>query len=202
EGSYYATPYFRLREGVKMYGGFPATGNPVFEDRNPQDNETILTSVTNYIIHNYYTPLNKLTSETLLDGFIITKNQNSIEGMFGIYEGYSEVTYSDIVFRELNYSAYFGINNTNNHFINCQFLNNYSLPMSDDTGTHSIVTLHTNAKATFTDLVFENNFASGGGPIELTNNSFIEINNGIIKNNNNNTSSTQSKVISSNNSSA
>src|SRR5690606_3565305 len=45
-------------------------------------------------------------------------------------------------------------------------------------------------------------FASGGGPIELTNNSFIEINNGIIKNNNNNTSSTQSKVISSNNSSA
>src|SRR5690606_14271082 len=49
EGSYYATTYFRLREDVKMYGGLPATGNPVFEDRNPQDNETILTSVTNYI---------------------------------------------------------------------------------------------------------------------------------------------------------
>ena len=206
EGSYYATPYFRLREGVKMYGGFPATGNPVFEDRNPQDNETILTSVTNYIIHNYYTPLNKLTSETLLDGFIITKNQNSIEGMFGIYEGYSEVTYSDIIFRELNYSAYFGINNTNSHFINCQFLNNHSLPMTnDDTGDFDGIRktfrLHTNAKATLTDCVFKDNF-SNGGSIRLTNNSFIEINNGIIKNNNNNTSSSSTKAIGIDNSSA
>jgi hypothetical protein len=55
EGTYYApADYFRLRDKIKIYGGFPATGNPTFDDRNSMAHATILTSIHSTIIGNFH----------------------------------------------------------------------------------------------------------------------------------------------------
>lgn len=60
---------FTMKEGVKIYGGFAATGNPAFSDRNWNQHVTILKGNGNSVIVN---DNNGLTNAALLDGFSIT----------------------------------------------------------------------------------------------------------------------------------
>ncbi|WP_164490064.1 LamG-like jellyroll fold domain-containing protein [Runella sp. SP2] len=99
-----SSAYFRMKAGVKIYGGFPATGTPTMADRNWKTNVTILSgdlngddvitgsgstlSITNnrensiQIVVNFY---NGLTNDnSLLDGFTLTgayASDNSGGGM-------------------------------------------------------------------------------------------------------------------------
>ena len=58
---------FSMKSGVKIYGGFPATGNPVMADRNWGVNEVILQGNGSSVVKNA-----NVTSDALLDGFTIT----------------------------------------------------------------------------------------------------------------------------------
>jgi predicted outer membrane repeat protein len=75
--------YFVMKEGVKIYGGFPLSGNPGMEDRNWQTHKTYLKpklNTTSSVIRN---DNNNLTQAAELNGFIITGGYTNKGG--GIY---------------------------------------------------------------------------------------------------------------------
>ena len=197
-GMYSASaPYFRLRDKVKVYGGFPATGNPTFNDRNAEANPTILTSSTTIIIGNFYPDDKKLSSETLLDGFVITKNANSPVNMLGVFESNSEASYSNVTFRELSYGAVKIWNGTNTSYTDCKFLDNISLHHDYPT-----VFMHMGAHASFENCDFTGNKAFTGSAVYLKNNSFARMDSCLFSTNNNNYISGAGKVVALENSSA
>ncbi|MCJ0743347.1 LamG-like jellyroll fold domain-containing protein [Pedobacter montanisoli] len=61
---------FIMKESVKIYGGFPATGNPKFTERNYKANVTTLRGNAGRVIRN---ESNGLTLAAVLDGFTITE---------------------------------------------------------------------------------------------------------------------------------
>jgi alpha-tubulin suppressor-like RCC1 family protein len=71
---------FSMQEGVKIYGGFPATGSPAMKDRNYATNVTILKGNNASVVYNNF---NFLTNAAILDGFTITGGSASEGG--GIY---------------------------------------------------------------------------------------------------------------------
>src|SRR5690606_7604304 len=71
---------FSMKEGVKIYGGFPATGNPDLDDRDWGTYETILKGNGNSVVWN---DDNGLTATAVLDGFTVTGGSASTRG--GIY---------------------------------------------------------------------------------------------------------------------
>jgi hypothetical protein len=54
-----------LKEGVKLYGGFPAAGSPTFEDRNWTIHESVIQAATNL-------PLVDCSEGATIDGFVLT----------------------------------------------------------------------------------------------------------------------------------
>src|SRR5690606_35855377 len=66
-----------MKEGVKIYGGFPATGTPGMDDRNWEANETVLKGNGNSVVRN---DDNGLTAASVLDGFTITGGKASAGG--------------------------------------------------------------------------------------------------------------------------
>lgn len=69
---------FLLKDGVKVYGGFPASNTPTFADRNPSSFTTILSgeignpgTLTDNIYH-VVISLNDVSGNTILDGVTIT----------------------------------------------------------------------------------------------------------------------------------
>src|SRR5690606_27911726 len=68
---------FSMKEGVKIYGGFPATANSGMDDRDWEENETILRGNGNSVIINND---NGLTEAAVLDGFTITGGNASKGG--------------------------------------------------------------------------------------------------------------------------
>lgn len=179
EGTYYAPePYFRLRDSVKLYGGFPATGNPTFADRNITLHPTVLTSTYSAVIYNSYPPDKKISAETLVDGFTITKNANSLPYMYGIFENNSDVVYANMTFTDLNYSAVEIRFNSHNTFTDCIFYNNYAL-----VNTVANITLYGGAKASFLRCNFTNNYAFESSGMQLLQNSYAWIDDCLFTNN-------------------
>jgi hypothetical protein len=68
---------FSMKEGVKIYGGFPASGTPAFSDRNFATNVTTLKGNGSRVITNVF---NYLTRAALLDGFTITGGTTTEDG--------------------------------------------------------------------------------------------------------------------------
>ncbi len=79
---------FAMIEGVKIYGGFAATGNPAFADRNWHTNITTLQGNGSRVVTN---DNNGLTGSAVLDGFVITGG-NTTSGGGGIYNSFSSPT--------------------------------------------------------------------------------------------------------------
>jgi hypothetical protein len=92
---------FQMENGVGMYGGFPNTGNPVWEDRDPNQYETVLSGDLNdddipgdlSTNDNSYHVVNGsgTTPSATLDGFTITAGytnrtfpQNAGGGMYNV----------------------------------------------------------------------------------------------------------------------
>ena len=84
EGTYYPTSdyglgignrgkHFRMKNGVKLYGGFPGTGDPDISDRDPNMYETILSGDGSNCYHVFYHPDGmSLNASAVLDGCTIT----------------------------------------------------------------------------------------------------------------------------------
>ena len=72
---------FQMKNGVKIYGGFPATGSPSWAERDWDANPTILTgelgnpgTITDNCYHVFYHPAAlALSGSAVLDGFTITR---------------------------------------------------------------------------------------------------------------------------------
>lgn len=191
EGTYYAPEiYFKLRDSIKVYGGFPAVGNPTFADRNVALHPTVLTSTHAMIIGNFYPADKKISAATLLDGFVVTKNENSPELMYGLFESNSEVTYSNITFTGLDYGAVEIRRASANSFIDCTFKGNHS---ADD--FHSTILLFDGSYASFRGCNFTENYGFLGSGMRAMHNSNVLIDDCLFKDNNKDRPSGIGKVI-------
>lgn len=160
EETYFAPlPYFKLRDKVKVYGGFPATGNPGFADRNIALHPTVLTSTHQMtVVGNFYPPNQKISSQTLLDGVTLTRNENSPVYMLGLFESYSDVSYINVTFTGFNYGAVEVRRASDNSFTDCSFTNNHAI---DTPGVHYPITVSMidGAHTAFTRCIFTGNKA-------------------------------------------
>lgn len=134
---------YTMKEGVKIYGGFPATGAPAFSDRSWQTNTTVLRG---------YAPLNNTTSQrvidnagtgltaaALLDGFTITGG--ILRGLFehgaGMYNINASPTVQNCIFTNNNAQGEGGgVYNAGSSptFINCTFSSNTARYRQPGTG--------------------------------------------------------------------
>lgn|GEM_PF-3437313 len=121
-----------MKEAVKIYGGFPATGNPTFADRNWQTHISLLQgyapllNVTQRVINNTGTGL---TTAALLDGFTVAngKTRNLFEHGAGMYNNGASPTVQNCIFtNNLAQGEGGGVYNVGCSpvFINCTFSGN------------------------------------------------------------------------------
>jgi predicted outer membrane repeat protein len=135
--------HFALRNGVPVYGGFPATGDPALIDRNPSVNLTVfsgniglLENPADNTYHVFYHPGGSaaLDSSARLDGVRITGGNANIEPGFvygaGMFNSQSSPMIVRCVFYD-NTSAsqagglYLG-NSSNSPVVNCVFSDNHA----------------------------------------------------------------------------
>ncbi|REA63810.1 hypothetical protein DSL64_05135 [Dyadobacter luteus] len=86
---------FSMKESVKIYGGFPATGNPTMNDRNYATNVTILKGNNASVVYNNF---NFLTNAAILDGFTITGGHAGEGG--GIYNRVSSPLMRNLIIKD------------------------------------------------------------------------------------------------------
>lgn len=100
EGTYQpaAGQFFSMKQGVRIYGGFPADNNSAdMSHRNWNTHETILLGNGRSVIRNVFTSSNRMTSASVLDGFVVTGNNNKVddEGA-GFYNSYASPTLKNL----------------------------------------------------------------------------------------------------------
>lgn len=179
EGTYYApSPYFRLRSKVKVYGGFPTTGNPAFADRDHEAHPSVLKSNSNYTIGNFFPESSNLSAETLLDGFVLTRDADHTLYTIGVMESNSNATYSNILFTGFGYGTIETRRTSQNTFMNCTIADNSFL--DDD---YYNVTIHIGAHTTFLDCTFTGNNYFLGSAICAMNNGNVTIDGCVFTNN-------------------
>ncbi|MHC4477022.1 MAG: right-handed parallel beta-helix repeat-containing protein [Planctomycetota bacterium] len=164
---------FQLINSVGLYGGFPSGGQPNWNDRDPNVNETILSGDINvpgaYTDNSYHVVTDSGTdANTVLDGFIITAG-NANGGLIdddggGMYNSSGNLTIADCVFSE-NFASYGGAGMCNTAgaeptVINCTFGGNNAARYGGGMYTYS------NSSPTLTNCTFTANCAgpTGGGP--------------------------------------
>lgn len=100
---------FSLKKNVKIYGGFPASGNPTMSERNWTSFPTILKGNNNSVIRN---DNNSVNIGTVLDGFFITGGNAAKGG--GIYNSKVSPTLTNLkIFQNTATDGGGGIMNTN-----------------------------------------------------------------------------------------
>ncbi|MBR4597088.1 MAG: right-handed parallel beta-helix repeat-containing protein, partial [Opitutales bacterium] len=152
---------FALKNDVEVYGGFPATGEPEFEDRNPDANETILTA-----------DLSGNDADTDGDGLsdLSTKSENAYRVFFhpssialnssAVLDGFTiRGGYDDATEEEYKSGAAMFNSASSPTIRNCVFVDNYSL------NNGGAVVNQNSASPSFTDCDFLNNYAYYGGAI-------------------------------------
>ncbi|MCO5248595.1 MAG: right-handed parallel beta-helix repeat-containing protein [Chitinophagales bacterium] len=164
---------FVLKPDVKIYGGFPNNGNPNMNNRNWQNNPTILSgdagiegnqndNVAHVVISSGNIGTAELNGFTIRDGMAysatgiyVTVNSNTIEGRFG---GGMYIT------------------NSSPRIVNCTIINN----TASNIGSGVFIT---NSSPTFENCQIKNNtsYSNGGGI--YSSNSNPTINNSIISGN-------------------
>lgn len=156
--------YFKLREGVKVFGSFPSVGNPTFEDRDYDNNQSVLTASSGIILGNFHHETRILSPQTTIDGFVVTSNS---ELTYGIFDSNSEVNYSNMTFEDnhLNNATIEIRRKSNPTFTACKIVNNSTTNTSAST-----VYLHSEAKANFINCHFEGNNPTSGNTFMLRNN--------------------------------
>ncbi|SMD11561.1 choice-of-anchor Q domain-containing protein [Pedobacter nyackensis] len=137
KGTYFTGPLaastFKLKEGVKMYGGFAGT-ELVLTDRNMADlrsvNETIMDGSQGIASYHVVTNVLALTSATILDGFSIQGGNatlisgNNYQGG-GIYNSLGAVQFSNLWVKNNNGTYGGGIyHNGDATYTNIMFSNN------------------------------------------------------------------------------
>jgi hypothetical protein len=193
EGTYYPTTgtdreaFFDLQPNVNLFGGFPASGNPTWEQRDWKIYPAILSGdlgVANDTSDNSF-HIMELVSwnafDNTIDGFVFTQANSDYSAggidISGLFDFDSKVTIRNCTFRE-NYADYEGAGIdcswTTLIIENCIFENNYSgyegaaiSFFADHFSTDEVELICTNS-------IFRNNYAkySGGALDTRGNNTF------------------------------
>lgn len=113
EGTYQPAPgqWFTMKEGVKIYGGFPANNdNAALGQRNWALHPTILKGNGHSVIRNVFTSGNAMTNNAVLDGFTVRDGLYYGAGTSysggGIYNKYASPTLRNLIIK--NNRAYAG----------------------------------------------------------------------------------------------
>ncbi|RZJ64113.1 MAG: hypothetical protein EOO45_19195 [Flavobacterium sp.] len=119
-----ANTSYSMKEGVKIYGGFPASGLPVMENRNYSIYATVLEGNNNRVINN---DGNWLTNAAVLDGFTILGGTTGENGA-GMKNSGSYPYIANCIFKSNNALNWGGgiFNNGagSTMLVNCLFYNN------------------------------------------------------------------------------
>ncbi|WP_428657515.1 right-handed parallel beta-helix repeat-containing protein [Runella sp.] len=151
--------YFTMKNGVAIYGGFPALGNPVITDRDWVNHPTILSGeiqqdndISNNTYNIIYNFFNNLDATSLLDGFTVSG-------------GYADGS-------EYRTKIGGGVHNRNTApaFQNCTFSNNQSLFYGGGMYNEE-------SSPTLINCSFSENQAFRGGGMYTTNNSSLTLTN-------------------------
>jgi len=132
---------FQMRNSVRIYGGFPAAGDPNFQDRNPTRYPTILSGdigtpgdANDNCYHVFYHVSTYLDSTAVLDGFTITAGNANGDSIFprrgaGMYNHRSHPTLLNCIFTAntaLYGAAIYNVS-SNTILTNCTFAGNSTL---------------------------------------------------------------------------
>lgn len=129
------TVSFALKNGVAIYGGFPATGTPAFTDRNPGTNPTVLSGEigsAGLSDNSFHVIFNTgLNNTAILDGFVVTGGNASGSGNDDAGGGIRSNNGSPIIRNCLFQGnsatfggAFYSQNDGNPTLTNCGFLSN------------------------------------------------------------------------------
>ncbi|MGM8213263.1 GLUG motif-containing protein [Virgibacillus sp. W0430] len=185
------TNTFQMKNGVTIYGGFPATGNPTLSERDPKMYETILSGDLDrnddgtlaskqdnayHVIYNNDASVNQtavLDGVTITGGFANGDDLTNQQGA-GMYNANASPTIQNVVFLE-NAATYSGggmyNNNSNVVVIESRFLNNTATDFGG--GMHN-----DNGSPILHYVTFDFNWANtGGGIYNIGNRSDITIKN-------------------------
>lgn len=165
----YQTPVgvaFKMKEGVKLFGGFPDSGDPVWSDRNWTANTTrLLGNLKNWASNgNRVIENNDLTGAAVLDGFTVMNGTCiSPDHGGGMHNNNASPEIRNCVFNN-NYAGNEGggmYNSSSSPVItNCTFSNNQSGVETDGSGG-GMANYHSNPVITNCD--FNNNRSMRGG---------------------------------------
>ncbi|MEL1242677.1 choice-of-anchor Q domain-containing protein [Flavobacterium sp. DGU11] len=167
---------FSMKAGVKLYGGFPALGNPGMSARNIRTYQTVLNGNGSSVINNNG---NGLTNTALLDGFII-QGGNAYNGG-GMYNSNSYPAISNCIFRNNTADNWGGAllnsGNGNTSVTNCLFYKNQA-------GRGGAVYETQNAHTVYINATLVDNLAiSDGGAVYTISNAYAQFYNCILHNN-------------------
>lgn len=183
EGTYLsAGDGFVLKNNVKVLGGFSSEGNPIIEERNPFNYNSILSGNNQRrVFYNNFTPSAKLTTSSILDGFTITEGLLNVNGA-GMYNANANPIFRNLIFTN-NHS---GTGNggamynaaANPLIVNCQFFENSSL------NNGGAVCNASGSKPNIVNCLFvENSASNSGGAIFANNASSYTLINSTVYNN-------------------
>jgi hypothetical protein len=164
---------FSMKEAVKIYGGFSATGAPVMADRDWDSNITTLQGSGNNVINNSY---NGLTALAVLDGFTITGGNAQMGG--GIYNNNVSPSMSNLTIKDNLATVGGGMFNNNSYSLvnNCIISNN-------NASFYGGGIFNLGGSPVFNNVIINYNSANSGGGICNDNNSAPRFTNIIIKGN-------------------
>ncbi len=151
---------FSLKEGVKIYGGFAATGNPTMTDRNYATNITILKGNNASVVNN---TLNGLTNAAVLDGFTITGGNAAAGG--GIHNQTTSPLMKNLVIKG-NTATNGGGVHLSNGSDGVQLLNSLIIDNTAQTGGGIFINGVTQL-GILTNLTISNNTASNGAGVSF-----------------------------------
>ena len=175
-GQQYQT--FLINKNIRIYGGFPNTGNPVFNARNWTSNPTILSgeigsaSATDNCYHVVY--MYRLATTALLDGFTISDGYSVFDGGAGggIYvdgsgsANQSNPAISNCLFTNNASEEGGGLYNDGTNggqaspiLTNCQFITNSTGSTGSGAGAFNDGSNGGNSSPTFIQCVFKGNTA-------------------------------------------
>ncbi|RYE22209.1 MAG: hypothetical protein EOP51_13825, partial [Sphingobacteriales bacterium] len=156
-----ANATFKMKEGVKIYGGFVNTATN-FDERDYKNNETILIGNGGRVIANSFNSLTKLTSNALLDGFTISGGKGSGAG---IYNFYASPTLRNLVIKNNAGSSGGGISLSNSSSL----IENVWIENNTATGTGAGINIRSNSSAVLRNVTIANNTSnSTGGGIDIS----------------------------------
>ncbi|MFC1738557.1 right-handed parallel beta-helix repeat-containing protein [Planctomycetota bacterium] len=159
---------FPIYNGVGIYGGFPNTGDPTWEDRNPSTHETILSgNIKDLEVNtdNSYHVVVSIGANTtaVLDGFTITDgfyDRDTTEGGGGMYNYSGTPTVTNCTFSDNSAGEGGGMYNEQSDptITNCTFSGNAA---EDGGGMYN-----EQSDPTITNCTFSGNAAEDAGGME------------------------------------